>query len=245
MLTFDYSRFGIEAGQTMLDLGCGNGRHTYEALKRGASVVSLDLDPEPLAKVGAIVAAMQLQGEIPLSARWIGVVGDALHLPFEDRTFDRVVASEVLEHIVEDHEAMEEMSRVLRPGGRAVVSVPRWWPEVVCWALSPEYRTKPGGHVRIYRFGQLVERLHAAGLSLYENDHAHALHSPYWWLRCLFGVEDERSPLPRLYHGFLVWEMTSGGRPTRLLERTLDPFLGKSLVLYLEREGVRIDARTT
>lgn len=238
MLTFDYTRLEVGATHTVLDLGCGNGRHTYEALKRGASVVSLDLDPEPLAQVGALVAAMRLEGEIAPSARWLGVVGDALSLPFERGTFDRVIASEVLEHIVEDEAAMTEMARVLKPGGRAAVSVPRWWPEIVCWALSPEYRTKPGGHVRIYRFRQLVERLGVAGFSLVENDHAHSLHVPYWWLRCLVGVEDEKAPLTRLYHSFLVWEMTNGGGATRMLERTLDPVLGKSLVLYLRRTEV-------
>lgn len=237
MLTFDFKRLDVQAGHTLLDLGCGNGRHTYEALRRGAHVVSLDLDPEPLAQVGAMVAAMQLEGELPPDAHWLGVVGNALALPFPDGTFDRVIASEILEHIEEDEAAMNEMSRVMKPVSRAAVSVPRFWPETVCWALSEEYRTNPGGHVRIYRFSQLVGRLRRAGLKLGGGGHAHALHAPYWWLRCLVGVEDERALLPRMYHGFLVWEMVSGGRATRTLERTLDPVLGKSLVLYLDREA--------
>lgn len=238
MLTFDFGRLDVRPGDRLLDLGCGNGRHTFEALKRGATVVSLDLDPEPLAAVGAMVAAMELEGQLPASARWTGVVGNALHLPFEAGTFDRVIASEIFEHIVQDKAAMTEMARVMSPEGRAAVSVPRWWPELICWALSAEYRTNPGGHVRIYRQRQLVERLEAAGFRLYADDHAHALHSPYWWLRCLFGVEDERAKIPRMYHGFLVWEMTNGGRATRMLERALDPVLGKSVVLYLGRDGV-------
>jgi SAM-dependent methyltransferase len=242
MLTFDFERLDVHSGHTVLDVGCGNGRHTYEALKRGASVVSLDLDPEPLANVGVMVAAMRHEEQLPPEAGWIGVVGDALQLPFDDASFDRVIASEVLEHISEDQTAMKEMSRVTRPSGRAAVSVPRWWPEIVCWALSEEYRTKPGGHVRIYREGQIAERLASAGFELAKGDHAHAFHVPYWWLRCLFGVEDERSPLPRLYHGFLVWEMVNGGRATRMLERALDPVLGKSLVLYLDRKGAPVRA---
>lgn len=238
MLTFDFDRLELGSRARLLDLGCGNGRHTFEALKRGAHVVSLDLDPEPLARVGAMVAAMKLEGELPPSARWIGVVGNALRLPFADGTFDRIIASEVFEHIAEDEAAMVETARVLRPGGRAAVSVPRFWPEIVCWALSEEYRTKPGGHVRIYRFSQLVARLRRAGLRLSGGGHAHALHAPYWWLRCMFGIEDERAFLPRLYHDFLVWEMKNGSRATRAFERALDPVLGKSLVLYLDRERV-------
>ena len=94
-----------------------------------------------------------------------GVVqGDALRLPFADATFDRVIASEVLEHIPEDDSAMAELSRVLRPGGTMAVTVPRFGPEAVNWALSDEYHDVPGGHVRIYRRSTLVERLRRAGL---------------------------------------------------------------------------------
>jgi SAM-dependent methyltransferase len=242
MLTFDFDRLDVGPGDRLLDLGCGNGRHTYEALRRGAHVVSVDLDPEPIANVGAMVGALELEGGLPPEARWVGAVGNALSLPFAEAAFDRVIVSEVFEHIMQDEAAMQETARVLAPGGRAAVSVPRFWPEVICWALSEEYRTKPGGHVRIYRFSQLVGRLRDAGLRLQGGGHAHALHAPYWWLKCLFGVEDERALVPRKYHDFLVWEMTNGNRATRVFERVLDPVLGKSLVLYLDRGDVRAHA---
>ena len=56
---------------------------------------------------------------------------------------------------------MAELARVLRPGGTLAVTVPRWFPERVCWALAEEYHAPavPGGHVRIYR----RRRLAAAG----------------------------------------------------------------------------------
>ncbi len=91
--------------------------------------------------------------------------------------------SEVLEHVPADRSAMAEVARVLRPGGTAAVSVPRWLPERVCWALSRPYHDRPGGHVRIYRSGELRARLAAAGLRVTGTDHVHALHAPYWWLR--------------------------------------------------------------
>ena len=71
--------------------------------------------------------------------------------PFADGTFDRVIASEVLEHIPDDVAAMRELARVLKPGGTMAVTVPRCVPEAVNWALSDEYHDTPGGHVRIYR----------------------------------------------------------------------------------------------
>ena len=70
------------------------------------------------------------------------------------------------------------------------------------------------------------------GLSVTGSHHAHALHSPYWWLKCVVGVRNDDAPLARVYHRFLVWDLTTGARPVRLIERGLDPLIGKSLVVY-------------
>ena len=234
MLTFDYDRLGVGVGTTLLDVGCGNGRHTYEALRRGASVVAADLDAASLRHVDEFVGAMREEGELSPSARFASVCANALRLPFPDGSFDRVVASETLEHIEDDTIAMSEIARVLRPGGRGVVSVPRWWPEAVCWALSRQYHSNAGGHVRIYRAPQLTRRLERTGLAITGTHHAHALHSPYWWIKCAVGPERE-SLLPRLYHRFLVWDLMARPRTTRLLEQALNPLAGKSLVVYVEK----------
>ena len=93
----------------------------------------------------------------------IVVAGDALALPFSDGAFDRVIAAEVLEHIPDDRAALAELARVLRPGGTMAVTVPRWWPELVIWAISDDYHNMPGGHIRIYRRSALLARLSAAG----------------------------------------------------------------------------------
>src|SRR5207253_2879063 len=105
------------------------------------------------------LGAMALAGEAGEAGAAIAVRGDALALPFADATFDRVIVSEVLEHVTEDAAAIAELRRVLKPGGTVAVTVPRWYPERVCWALSEEYHSNPGGHVRIYRATQLRRRL--------------------------------------------------------------------------------------
>jgi SAM-dependent methyltransferase len=233
VLTVDYRRLGIRPGEVVLDLGCGGGRHCFEGVRLGARVVALDADGAEVSAVAAMLAALDADTRPP----GLGVVarGDARRLPFPDATFDRVIASEVLEHIPADHEAMAELTRVLRPGGTMAVTVPRFGPELVNWALSDRYHSRPGGHVRIYRRSQLVSRLVRAGLRLEGVGYAHALHSPYWWLRCLVGVDREDQPLVAAYHRLLVWDITRAPALTRVAERLLNPVLGKSLVLYLER----------
>jgi SAM-dependent methyltransferase len=235
MLTVDFDRLGIRGGTRVLDLGCGQGRHALEALRRGAEVIAADLDHEALAGVAVMAAAMIEAGEVSAGGRLRVRHADALRLPFDDGAFDVVIMSEVLEHIPNDHAAIGEIHRVLRRGGLAAVTVPRNLPERVCWALSTEYHSNPGGHVRIYRGDQLLGRLCGVGLVPRGREHAHALHSPYWWLKCAVGVRRDQAVLPSLYHRFLVWEMVRRPAWTRLIERGLNPLVGKSLVLYMSK----------
>ena len=235
MLTVDFDRFPVRAGDRILDMGCGAGRHAFALYRRGADVVALDLDEAELKDVAGMFAAMAEEGEAPSGARATAVRGSAYSLPFEDAAFDRVVAAEVLEHLPQDERAMAELVRVLKPGGLIAVTVPRWGPELMCWALSSAYHEVEGGHVRIYRGSELRRRLASVGLTPVDAHHAHGLHSPYWWLKCAVGVDDAEHPLVKAYHRLLVWDMMRAPWLTRGLEKALDPVIGKSLVLYLRK----------
>jgi SAM-dependent methyltransferase len=227
MLTVDFDRLGLCPGDRVLDLGCGAGRHAFAAAERGAWVTAVDADDTEIKGVAAMFGMLDGDGT--------ALVGDALALPFPDGAFDRVIAAEVLEHIPADTTAIAELVRVLRPGGTIAVTVPRWGPELVNWALSDEYHSVEGGHVRIYRRGVLEGRLRDAGLRLTGHHHAHGLHSPYWWLKCAVGVRNDDHALVRAYHRLLVWDITSAPLVTRLADRVLNPVVGKSVVLYGEK----------
>jgi ubiquinone/menaquinone biosynthesis C-methylase UbiE len=234
VLTVDYELLRIRKGDVVLDLGCGEGRHSVEAWKRAdCSVVAVDLDKEALAKTAYhLWLEYSKNGARPI----VGAVrGDALRLPFPDACFDKIICSEMLEHIPDDGSCVREIVRVLKPGGALAVSVPRFLPERICWALSKPYRTTEGGHVRIYRREDLTDLLTDAGLRLEKVRFKHALHSFYWIMRCLFGLQNEKAVLPSLYHRFLVWDIMKSPPPVRLLERLLDPFFSKSIVLYLRK----------
>jgi SAM-dependent methyltransferase len=235
MLTVDLDRLRLGSGDSLLDMGCGGGRHAFAALRRGARVVAFDADGGELKAVRDMVDAMQAEEEIPASGRGLPVQGDALALPFADGAFDRIIAAEVLEHIPDDRSAMAELARVLTPGGRMAVSVPARFPERINWALDNEYHDFPGGHIRIYRQHELESRLEDVGLVLRGSHHAHALHSPYWWIRCAGGVNNADRLLARRYHDVLVWQIMKNPPVLRYLDRALNPVLGKSLVVYVEK----------
>jgi SAM-dependent methyltransferase len=234
MLTIRFDELGLRPGDKVLDVGSGFGRHVYECARRGAHVVALDYAAGEVVETRNTLAAMVTAGEIT-AERMIGVLqGDARRLPFAGDTFDVVITSEVLEHIQDDVSAIDEMVRVLKPGGRFAATVPAELPEVINWKLSDDYHApkSPGGHVRIYSRTELRAKLRAAGLTVDGYHRAHALHSPYWWLRCAVGPHNETHPAVVKYRRFLEWEIVRQPRSTRIAERALAPVLGKSCVHY-------------
>jgi SAM-dependent methyltransferase len=243
MLTVDFGRIPISTGTGLLDLGCGAGRHAFEAARRGARVVALDTSQHELDQVRAVAAAMGDAGEIPAGGSIQTVSADATTMPFPDATFDVVIAAEVMEHIPADQAAMHEIARVLRPGGVAAVTVPAWMPERVCWLLSDDYHNVPGGHVRIFTRHELEAKLSRAGLTVGGHHRAHALHSPYWWLKCAVGVRDDQHPLAGLYHKLLVWDIMHKPAVTRAADQALNPLIGKSLVVYATKPGAAEQSR--
>jgi SAM-dependent methyltransferase len=242
VLTVNFGRLTIAPGERVLDLGCGAGRHAFEALRRGAQVIALDTDAAELRQVAAMFAAMREAGEVPGGASGTAVTGDATAMPFPDACFDAVIAAEVLEHIPADQAAMNEIARVLRPGGMAAVTVPAWLPERICWRLSDDYHNVPGGHLRIFTRRELEAKLTRSGLTVGGHHHAHALHSPYWWLKCAVGVHDDDHPWASAYHRLLVWDIMRAPAITRLADKALNPLIGKSIVVYAVKPRSRAGA---
>ncbi len=243
MLTVDFDRLGVKPGAKAIDIGAGAGRHSFELYRRGADVIAFDQSAADMAEVATMFAAMELEDQVPAGAKARTEVGDALNLPYADDSFDVVLISEVLEHVPEDTRAIAELTRVLKPGGVAAVTVPRSFPEKICWALSDAYHANEGGHIRIYRAGELARKLAGAGLTVAGQDHAHALHAPYWWLKCAVGVDNKDHPLTKAYHQLLVWDLMKGPWLTRTAEKLLNPVLGKSVVFYLNKPKVPVAAR--
>jgi SAM-dependent methyltransferase len=237
MLTIRFDKLGLRAGDRVLDVGAGFGRHVYECARRGADVYALDYAEDEVVETRATLGAMVDSGQIDIERFKAVVRGDATNLPFADDRFDVVITSEVLEHIQDDVGAIAEMVRVLKPGGAFAATVPAWLPEKVNWMLSDEYHApkSPGGHVRIYSATELKAKLASAGLALCGSHRAHALHSPYWWLKCAVGPTNEDHPAVVKYREFLEWDIVEQPASTKVAERMLSPILGKSVVFYANK----------
>jgi SAM-dependent methyltransferase len=232
MLTVDFQKLEIKPGSRILDAGCGRGRHLCEAFRsHGADVVGIDLNWEDLRNTKYYLNSINNREN---GLRTV-LLADVNRLPFKTGVFDTVICSEVLEHIPESRTAIAELVRVLKPGKNLVVSVPRFLPERICWAISESYHNESGGHIRIYRKKELRKQLEDAGTRCWSIRYKHALHAPYWWLKCLVGPKNESSRLVKWYKWFLERDIMKPSPLTRALDKMLLPFIAKSIVLYLKK----------
>lgn len=232
MVTVDFHELKLKPGFTVLDAGCGSGRHLRALAKMpGLKIVGVDRNQKDVE--GALKALREMPDA--LSCDYSVMCADITRLPFPDDYFDCVICSEVLEHIPEHEAALRELVRILKPKGSLVVSVPRYFSERICWMISSDYSQDEGGHIRIYRKKKLQKMLAGQGMRCWKINYKHALHAPYWWLKCLVGLKNEDNIVVRLYHRFLVWDMFSKPKAVRILEEALNPLIGKSIVFYLKK----------
>ncbi len=235
LLTVDLERLRVGPGDLVLDAGCGEGRHCFGSLERGASVVGLDLDRPSLHS-----AARPLRGRAR-EKKCLGemIQGNTFELPFADETFDRVICSEVMEHVHDYRAAARELARVTRPRGWVAVTIPTATSERLYLHLGDEYFESPGGHIRIFRPRELARGLAAAGLRPSGVGFAHALHTAYWVLRSVMHLPDaEGSRMVRAYRRLLIH--ATGSRLMNALEQHLLNYIcPKSLILYAEKRGKR------
>ena len=133
-----------QPGPQILNAGAGQGTFSERLVERGFEVTSADASAAAVA-----VLRSRVRGDV--------VQAEATALPFADDSFDAVVLGEVLEHVVDDHAALRESVRVLRPAGVVAASVP-----------ADPHRFGPSdrwaGHVRRYSRAQLLAVCAAAGL---------------------------------------------------------------------------------
>ena len=234
MQTVDFRYFPLKDGDRVLDLGCGEGRHLIGALLAAdVQAIGVDLSHDDL--VTGRNKTHDWAESIGEPRRPALTQGSGYCLPFADNTFDAVICSEVLEHVPVVDKVLKEINRVLRPGGRLVISVPRRWPEQICWYLSADYHLQLGGHLRIFRLADLKRQIQALPVVFYYQHGAHALHVPYWWLRCIFWNNPQAWPV-RWYHKLLVWDLMKRPWLTRFIESLTNGWMGKSVVLYYRKQ---------
>lgn len=159
------------SGEKIVDLGCGTGYYLFllSGLPVRLHLSGLDNDEEAIEEAKTLLRDKNIKF----------VVGDLHKMPFKNDSFDKAVASEVLEHIENDMKVLKEAYRILKPGGLLVVSTPSknfpflWDP--INWILQHLLNThiKEGfwsgiwsGHLRLYDLKDLKRKFEKCGFKV-------------------------------------------------------------------------------
>jgi 2-polyprenyl-3-methyl-5-hydroxy-6-metoxy-1,4-benzoquinol methylase len=148
-----FLREHVDEGDHVLDVGCGDGRFDAELLAIGASVVGIDVAEAALRRARELDPRLDLR-LVPFDGEW----------ELADASFDVVWAGEVIEHVADTAAWLSEVRRVLRPGGRLLLSTPAHGRlAMLRLALSAralaEHFDPRGEHLRFYTRATLRELL--------------------------------------------------------------------------------------
>jgi SAM-dependent methyltransferase len=232
-ILLDY--LALEEGERVLDCGCGMGFHLMVmGALRDVSITGLDSDAARL----ELAARERVRAEL--------VLGDAQELPFAAGSFDKMLMSEVLEHLPDDVRALREANRVLRGGGVLAISVPHarfpsWWDPInASWIAlggQPIRRGPIAGiwsnHQRLYEPEALGAVVRAAGFEIDALEETTHYSFPFIHF-LVYGIGK-----PLLERGMLPTGLRQSADRFSGLQNTgslLNPFnLGRSLFRLIDR----------
>ncbi len=238
--SIDPALLDIGPADNVIDLGCGTGRHVLELSKIPSNIIGADISRNDIRAGRYLLEIMRRRDEVRARVHWLQTAGE--RLPFKDAAFDRVICTETLEHVDDDSVLARELARVLKPGGILAVSVPDEFSEKIFWALSRNYRTHAGGHVRIYRRPQVVGLMRNAGLQPYAVRYRHSLETAYWLSHIAFWSDwGKQGPITRAFRQVLDSQRARQSKIVTLLDDIGNRALPKSIVVYSRKPLHAID----
>ena len=212
----------------VVEIGVGPGLNLqYYNFEKVNKVIGIDPSGElnKIAKKNA--DKVNLDIEFNLSS------AESIDLPTS--SVDSVVCTFSLCSIPDPNKALNEIFRILKPGGKFYASVPASWPEKICWRLSKDYQNQPGGHLRIFNQGNFVSEIENLGFKFLFSEKFHSIHSPYWWLRCFFWSSQDSNIFVKLYKRILERHILKKPIIIDSVDKLLNPIIGKSFSMYFEK----------
>jgi ubiquinone/menaquinone biosynthesis C-methylase UbiE len=128
---------------SILDVGCGKGWVAKEFLPKGKTVVSLDIS----------VTNPSIVNKLYLNPKHFALAADSFHLPFNDKSFDCVIASEIIEHVFDPAGFVKELFRVVKKGGRLIITTP--YKEKLIYYLCIHCNQKTPANAHIHSFDEM------------------------------------------------------------------------------------------
>jgi ubiquinone/menaquinone biosynthesis C-methylase UbiE len=232
--TIDLKYFSVTKGLNILDYGCGSGRKALDFASKNVNIYAVDTDKKSL----SILEKNILNKNIKNIS--ITKIEKNRSLLFKNSFFDRVILSEVLEHVDSPSSVIEEIYRVMKKGGILCVSIPTSTTERVYNFLNPNYYSK-AGHRRVFTKNEIILLLESEGFGvnkIYKENFKFAI---YWILASLLkinpsdsGETENRTSLDKYY--YKIWGILYLLRVANLVERMGNSLFPKSIYLYAEKK---------
>jgi len=223
-----FTDFPVLATDTVVDVGCGLGGNLRFCAEMASRAIGIDIDPEKVQATRKMLLDASLQNfEV--------IEGDGNPLPFSSASIDKIICTEVIEHVDDPMAYMRELLRVGKPGALYLLSVPGQLSEELIKSVAPADWFKKPNHIRIlsaHDFKRLVED---AGLIVERHDFV----SFYWviWhaLLCLCQVDHHQGTHPALDHWATAWDTLLADPTTKQRISALDQVLHKSQVIIARK----------
>ena len=215
----------IRSTDTVIDVGCGDGGHSYFCARQGAEVLFIDMDDAKLASTEEKVKAS------PAHA-YSAILSDCNPIPLPDASGDVIICAEVLEHVPDPLLIMKELARVAKPGAHLVVTVPDARSETLVGATAPDVAFQAPNHIRIFAEGELRKQLLSVGLDIQSEQNLGSYWSMYMALSWLTAGVEESFPIDNVHpipdHWTRLWKLLQDHPDGRLVTDAFNELLPRT-----------------
>lgn len=222
--------FGAPIGSTVLDIGCGDQPHSVFFANRNVDLILADLLPDAVA--GAADRARA-------AGMWHSVrelVTDSDPLPLPDASCDRIIATEVIEHVPDERAFLGELVRVGRPDALYLLSVPdRRSEDLQRDFAAPGYFSEPN-HVRVFGEGEFEALVESCGLEIVHRQYDGFFQTLIWAFFWVSGQPTLGPPYTPLIDAWkTTWHLMLDCEQGPALKQALDDVLPKSVVIVARK----------
>ena len=194
----------VRSCDTVIDVGCGDGGIIGFCASQGAEVIFIDRDEPRLRAAETRIKASSARA-------YRAIASDCNPIPLEDATGDLVICTEVLEHVPDPQQFLDELIRITRPGAKLLITVPDSRSEQLVASTAPPHYFREPNHIRIFSAQDFEDLVAGAGLTIESHEFMGCFWSVYWplsWLTCEPGSEGlpMDNPHPITDHWTRLWQ---------------------------------------
>jgi len=224
-----FDGFPILPSDTVIDVGCGNGEHAAFYAPFAARMILVDMDPK---KVAATEQRLRSRG----ATNWRTILSDSNPLPIDAATADKIVCTEVLEHVPDPAQFMRELVRIGKPGALYLISVPDPLSEQVSKRVAPPECFREPNHIRVIGRDEFERMLTDAGLQVQK----HAFYGFYWaiWHALVWkcNIDFDHGRHPALDHWTRAWNAVLDLPEGQQCKDALDDAMPKSQIIIARKQ---------